>query len=91
MTEEGGRPPAAFEERGRSPATSGGLRTAPTIADGWLRRPAARQAQILFKILSPDGIPCWEPVSLGAFVNSLVLAIVKSPLLPSTGRSSIII
>ena len=38
MTEEGGRPPAAFEELGRSPATSGGLRTAPTEADGWLGR-----------------------------------------------------
>ena len=52
MTEEGGRPPAAFEERGRSPATSGGSRTANSTADGWLGRLARTTAN---KSFTPQG------------------------------------
>ena len=69
MTEEGGRPPAAFEERGRPPAASGGLRTAPTIADGWLRRPGAGPTS---NPLPRRGTVTGSGSSRGAIVNYLV-------------------
>ena len=55
---EDGRP-QLLEDRGRLP------RRRMVGSDGWVCRPTASQAQIFFQILSPDGIPCRGPVSLG--------------------------